>query len=32
MLVGKEGDGWNQVTAELALERSGPERYLSSYC
>ena len=31
MLVGKEGDGWNQVTAELALERSGPERYLSSY-
>ena len=31
MLIGKEGDGWNQVTAELALERSGPERYLSSY-
>jgi hypothetical protein len=31
MLVGKEGRGWNQVTAELALERSGPERYLSSF-
>jgi alkylation response protein AidB-like acyl-CoA dehydrogenase len=30
MLVGAEGDGWRQVTAELALERSGPERYLSS--
>jgi len=29
-LVGKEGDGWNQVMAELAFERSGPERYLSS--
>jgi len=31
MLIGKEGGGWNQVTAELALERSGPERYLSCY-
>jgi alkylation response protein AidB-like acyl-CoA dehydrogenase len=30
-LVGVEGDGWRQVTAELALERSGPERYLSSH-
>jgi alkylation response protein AidB-like acyl-CoA dehydrogenase len=30
MLIGREGDGWNQVTAELAFERSGPERYLSS--
>jgi acyl-CoA dehydrogenase len=29
-LIGAEGDGWNQVTAELAYERSGPERYLSS--
>jgi alkylation response protein AidB-like acyl-CoA dehydrogenase len=29
-LVGVEGQGWAQVTAELALERSGPERYLSS--
>ena len=31
VLVGEEGNGWQQVTAELALERSGPERYLSSY-
>ena len=31
MLVGKEGKGWGQVSAELAYERSGPERYLSSY-
>jgi alkylation response protein AidB-like acyl-CoA dehydrogenase len=30
-LVGVEGEGWKQVTAELALERSGPERYLSSH-
>ncbi|MGD9980123.1 MAG: acyl-CoA dehydrogenase family protein [Hyphomonadaceae bacterium] len=29
--VGEEGAGWKQVTAELSLERSGPERYLSSY-
>ena len=28
--VGAEGDGWKQVTTELAFERSGPERYLSS--
>jgi hypothetical protein len=28
-LVGVEGEGWKQVTAELSLERSGPERYLS---
>jgi hypothetical protein len=27
--VGGEGDGWKQVTTELAFERSGPERYLS---
>jgi alkylation response protein AidB-like acyl-CoA dehydrogenase len=31
MRVGEEGNGWKQVTAELSLERSGPERYLSSY-
>jgi alkylation response protein AidB-like acyl-CoA dehydrogenase len=30
-LVGSQGNGWSQVTAELALERSGPERYLSSH-
>ena len=29
MRVGNEGDGWKQVTTELAFERSGPERYLS---
>jgi len=29
-LVGEEGNGWGQVTAELAYERSGPERFLSS--
>lgn len=29
-LVGQEGGGWAQVMSELALERSGPERYLSS--
>ena len=29
-LVGTEGEGWQQVTAELAFERSGPERFLSS--
>jgi len=29
-LIGAEGDGWAQVGAELAIERSGPERYLSS--
>ncbi len=31
MRVGNEGDGWMQVTTELAFERSGPERYLSSF-
>jgi alkylation response protein AidB-like acyl-CoA dehydrogenase len=30
-LIGKEGDGWAQVTSELAYERSGPERFLSSF-
>lgn len=29
-LLGKEGAGWHQVTAELAYERSGPERIYSS--
>jgi alkylation response protein AidB-like acyl-CoA dehydrogenase len=31
MLLGTEGNGWHQVTAELAFERSGPERFLSTY-
>ena len=30
MRVGDDGAGWKQVTTELAFERSGPERYLSS--
>ncbi|MDR0225861.1 MAG: acyl-CoA dehydrogenase family protein [Burkholderiaceae bacterium] len=29
-LIGREGQGWEQVTAELAFERSGPERLFSS--
>ena len=29
-LIGEEGRGWEQVTAELAFERSGPERLFSS--
>ena len=29
-LIGTEGSGWEQVTAELAFERSGPERFYSS--
>ena len=31
MLLGQEGHGWQQCTSELSLERSGPERYLSSH-
>ncbi len=30
-LIGDEGGGWTQVTSELALERSGPERFLSTF-
>ena len=30
-LIGDEGQGWAQVTAELAFERSGPERIYSSH-
>ena len=30
-LIGDEGSGWAQVTAELAFERSGPERIYSSW-
>jgi alkylation response protein AidB-like acyl-CoA dehydrogenase len=30
-LLGKQGDGWSQVTAELAFERSGPDRFLSAF-
>ena len=31
MLVGKLGEGWSQVVSELAFERSGPERFLSTF-
>lgn len=31
MVLGQIGDGWHQVTSELAFERSGPERFLSTY-
>lgn len=31
MLLGNEGEGWAQLRAELALERSGPERFMSNY-
>ncbi|WP_374250613.1 acyl-CoA dehydrogenase family protein [Xanthobacter sp.] len=30
-LVGVAGEGWKQVNAELGFERSGPERFLTSY-
>lgn len=30
MVVGEIGHGWHGVTAELAYERSGPERFLST--
>ena len=30
-LVGAEGAGWAQATSELAFERSGPDRYMSSH-
>ena len=29
-LLGVRGEGWRQVMSELAFERSGPERYLST--
>jgi alkylation response protein AidB-like acyl-CoA dehydrogenase len=28
-LIGVEGQGWEQVTSELTLERSGPDRFMS---
>lgn len=30
-LIGEPNSGWKQVTGELGLERSGPERFLTSY-
>ncbi|MFN3233561.1 MAG: acyl-CoA dehydrogenase family protein [Alphaproteobacteria bacterium] len=31
MVVGTVGNGWEQVMSELAYERSGPERFLSTF-
>ena len=30
-VLGKLGEGWRQVSSELAFERSGPERFLSTF-
>jgi alkylation response protein AidB-like acyl-CoA dehydrogenase len=30
LLLGQEGQGWQQVTSELVYERAGPDRYLST--
>lgn len=30
-VVGDVGNGWNMVTGELGYERSGPDRFMSSY-
>ncbi|MGQ0479832.1 MAG: acyl-CoA dehydrogenase family protein [Pseudonocardia sp.] len=31
LVLGDVGAGWHQVTSELAFERSGPERFLSTF-
>jgi alkylation response protein AidB-like acyl-CoA dehydrogenase len=31
MVLAKPGDGWKLVTGELAYERSGPERFMSTF-
>lgn len=31
MVMGEVGSGWKMVTGELAFERSGPDRFLSTY-
>ncbi|MFD2472046.1 acyl-CoA dehydrogenase family protein [Amycolatopsis silviterrae] len=31
LVFGTIGEGWQQVTSELAYERSGPERFLSTF-
>ena len=31
MVVGEVGQGWSQVVSELGYERSGPERFLSTF-
>ncbi|MGN6754681.1 MAG: acyl-CoA dehydrogenase family protein [Intrasporangium sp.] len=30
-VLGQVGEGWTQVTSELGFERSGPERFLSTF-
>ena len=30
-LLGQQGNGWKQVSSELAFERSGPERFLCTF-
>ncbi len=30
-VVGEIGQGWKQITSELALERSGPERFMTTF-
>lgn len=30
-VLGEVGQGWRQATAELSVERAGPERFLSTY-
>jgi alkylation response protein AidB-like acyl-CoA dehydrogenase len=30
-VIGTPGEGWGQVSSELAFERAGPERFLSSF-
>jgi alkylation response protein AidB-like acyl-CoA dehydrogenase len=31
MVLGEIGSGWHQVTSELAYERSGPDRFLTTF-
>lgn len=31
LVMGTIGDGWRQVTSELGYERSGPERFMSTF-
>ncbi|WP_258080688.1 acyl-CoA dehydrogenase family protein [Nocardia nova] len=31
LVLGETGQGWRQTTAELAFERGGPDRFLSTY-
>jgi hypothetical protein len=31
MIIGGEGRGWEMVVGELAFERSGPDRFMSTY-